>query len=87
MQPLNKSNRKRIIIVFLWKTTKKEVLMMSKAIITILTIVAIVIWFAVSREAVKPSKEINWRKMIILLATGSILTLIVTISLYQSLLL
>ncbi|WP_458948932.1 hypothetical protein [Oceanobacillus sp. CAU 1775] len=60
---------------------------MSKAIITILTIVAIVIWFAVSREAVKPSKEINWRKMIILLATGSILTLIVTISLYQSLLL
>ncbi|WP_117149148.1 MULTISPECIES: hypothetical protein [Paraliobacillus] len=59
---------------------------MSNDMITIVSIVSIVIWIAVSREAVKPSKEINWRKMITLLSAGSLSVLVITISLFQSLL-
>ncbi|WP_090766819.1 hypothetical protein [Bacillus sp. OK048] len=58
---------------------------MSKDIIAIVAIVSFVIWIAVSREAVKPSKEINWRKMITLLFAGSLSALVITISLFQSL--
>ncbi|MGE7187025.1 hypothetical protein ACQKKK_24575 [Peribacillus sp. NPDC006672] len=58
---------------------------MSKEAIAIIAIVSIVVWIAVSREAVKPSKEINWRKMKTLLSVGTLLTLVITISLFQSL--
>ena len=58
---------------------------MSKDIITIVVLLSVIIWFAVSREASKPSREIKWRKMIVLLSAGSLTTLIITISLFQSL--
>lgn len=51
----------------------------------IIVIAAMLIWIAVTRETVKPSKEINWRKTITLLSAGSLLTLILTISLFQNL--
>ncbi|SET71316.1 hypothetical protein SAMN05216389_12241 [Oceanobacillus limi] len=58
---------------------------MSNDVITIVAIVSIVIWIAVSKEAVKPSKEVNWRKMITLLSAGSLSALVIIISLFQSL--
>ncbi|MFC2946937.1 hypothetical protein [Virgibacillus sediminis] len=58
---------------------------MSKDGIAIVAIVSAVIWIAVSKEAVKPSKEINWRKMITLLSAGALSALVITISLFQSL--
>ncbi|MCM3091767.1 hypothetical protein M3588_11950 [Cytobacillus sp. AMY 15.2] len=58
---------------------------MSKEIMYILVMVSMAIWITVSREAVKPSKEINWRKMITLLSAGSLSALIITITLFQSL--
>ncbi|MGE7978522.1 hypothetical protein [Psychrobacillus sp. NPDC093200] len=58
---------------------------MSKDVIAIVAIVSFVIWIAVSQEAAKPSREINWRKMITLLSAGSLSALVITISLFQSL--
>ncbi|MEK4521941.1 hypothetical protein MKX96_09985 [Psychrobacillus sp. FSL W7-1493] len=58
---------------------------MSKEFIAIISIVSVVIWIVVSQEAVKPSKEINWWKMISLLSVGTVLALGLTISLFQSL--
>ena len=59
---------------------------MTKEVIAIVAIVSFVLWIAVSREAVKPSKEINRRKMITLLFAGTLSALVITISLFQSLL-
>ncbi|EKN67033.1 MULTISPECIES: hypothetical protein [Bacillaceae] len=58
---------------------------MSKEVIAIVAIVSFAVWIAVSREAVKPSKEINWRKMITLLFAGTLSAFVITISLFQSL--
>ncbi|WP_077297566.1 hypothetical protein [Virgibacillus pantothenticus] len=58
---------------------------MSKDVIALLAIVSFMIWIVVSREAVKPSKEINWRKMITLLSAGSLSAFVITISLFQNL--
>ena len=58
---------------------------MSKEFIAIISIVSVVIWMVVSQEAVKPSKEINWWKMISLLSVGTVLALGLSISLFQSL--
>ena len=58
---------------------------MSPGFITILTILSIVIWITVSKEVVKPSKEINRLKMITLLSAGSVSTFVITITLFQSL--
>lgn len=58
---------------------------MSNGVIAIIAIVSGVIWIAVSRESVKPTKEINWRKMITLLSAGSLSTLVIIISLFQNL--
>ncbi|WMM33730.1 hypothetical protein Q7C08_06560 [Shouchella clausii] len=58
---------------------------MSTEVLSIIAIFSIVIWIAVSQEAVKPSKTINWRKMITLLSAGSLSTLILVISLFQQL--
>ena len=68
------------------KTSQRGVLLsMSNGVIAIVAIVSAVIWIAVSREAVKPSKEINWRKMITLLSAGSLSAMVITISLFQDL--
>lgn len=58
---------------------------MPTEFITITTILSIVIWIAVSREAVKSTEKINWRKMITLLSAGTLSTLVITIALFQSL--
>ena len=57
----------------------------SKEVIFILVIVSIAIWNMVSREAVKPTKEINWRKMTTLLFAGSLSAIVFTIRLSQRL--
>ena len=50
----------------------------------IIIIATMIIWFSVSRETVKPSKEINWRKTITLMSTGSVLTLLLMVLLFQN---
>ncbi|PSA91658.1 hypothetical protein C6371_06130 [Bacillus atrophaeus] len=61
---------------------------MSTDIISIVAIVSIVIWSAVSRELVKSSKENdkvkNGRKIITLMSAGTLSTLLLTISLFQN---
>jgi len=57
---------------------------MSTDVLTIVIIFSTVIWFAVSRETVKPSKEINWRKTIPLMSIGTLLTLVLTIQAFQN---
>lgn len=49
-----------------------------------ISIATMLIWIAVSREAVKPSKEVNWRKTITLMSAGSLFTLVLTISRFQN---
>lgn len=60
---------------------------MSTEMISIVAIVSIVIWSAVSRELVKSSKENgkgkNGRKIITLMSAGTLSTLLLTISLFQ----
>lgn len=58
---------------------------MSDGVIAIIAIVSALIWITVSKEAVKPSKEINWFKMTTLLSAGSVSALVMTITLFQSL--
>ena len=66
----------------------KEVSTMSTDIISIVALVSIVIWSAVSRELIKSSKEKNkeknGRKIITLMSAGTLLTLVLTISLFQN---
>ncbi|MEC1636969.1 MULTISPECIES: hypothetical protein [Bacillus] len=61
---------------------------MSTEMISIVAIVSIVIWSAVSRELVKSSKENgkgkNGRKIITLMSAGTLSTLLLTISLFQN---
>ncbi|MBF0705812.1 hypothetical protein IQ283_04270 [Alkalihalobacillus hwajinpoensis] len=56
---------------------------MGNEMIFILVLVSMVIWVKVSKEAVKPSKEISWWKMVTLLSAGSLSTLFITLSLFQ----
>ncbi len=49
-----------------------------------ISIATMLIWIAVSREAIKPSKEVNWRKTITLMSAGSVFTLVLTISRFQN---
>ena len=58
---------------------------MSTNAVTIVAIFSVVIWIAVSREIVKPTKMINRQRMITLLSSGTLSTLIITISLFQNL--
>ncbi len=62
-----------------------EVFVMSTGFITITVILSIVIWIEVSREAVKPSEKIKWKKMMPLLSVGTLSTLIITISFFKNL--
>ncbi|MDI7744300.1 hypothetical protein QMK38_20010 [Lysinibacillus fusiformis] len=58
---------------------------MPEEVMFILVIVSMAIWITVSREAAKPSKEINWRKMITLLSAGSLSAIVISVTLFQSL--
>lgn len=58
---------------------------MSKSVIAIVALVSAIIWIAVSKEAVKPLKDLNRRKMKTLLFAGTLSTLFITISLFKSL--
>lgn len=59
---------------------------MSNEALIILAIVSTAIWIAVSKEAIKPTKEVNRRKMITLLSAGTLTAIILTVSLFQHLL-
>jgi len=58
---------------------------MSTSFITVVSLLSVFIWIAVSKEAVKPTKNINWRRMFTLISAGSLSTLILTISLFNNL--
>lgn len=59
---------------------------MSNDALRILAIVSTMIWITVSKEATKPTKEVNKRKMITLLSAGTLSTILLTVSLFQHLL-
>lgn len=67
------------------KCSNNEVINMVQTVIFFITLLSTAIWIAVSREAIKPTKEINWRKMTALLFTGSLSTIIIVVSLFQHL--
>ncbi|MBL3822915.1 hypothetical protein RCJ96_14890 [Bacillus sp. BSL6] len=52
--------------------------------INIISIVSIIIWIMLITELIKPSKEQNGRKIVMLLTTGSASTLILTVSFIQN---
>jgi len=54
----------------------------SKEVLLILVIVSMAIWITVSREAMKPSKEIKWRKMLTLLSAGSLSSIVIAVTLF-----
>ncbi|MFC4402459.1 hypothetical protein [Gracilibacillus xinjiangensis] len=57
---------------------------MTDNFLFMIAMAAIVIWIAQSRELMKPSKEQNGKKIVTLTSAGSLLTLVLTISLFQS---
>lgn len=57
---------------------------MSSEVISFIAIISIVVWIFVSRELVKTSEEWNRRKLVTLMSAGSLSTLILTISLFQT---
>lgn len=59
---------------------------MSNDALIILAIVSTMIWINVSKEATKPTKEVNKRKMITLLSAGTLSAILLTVSLFQHLL-
>ncbi|PEX81854.1 hypothetical protein CN450_23845 [Bacillus cereus] len=61
--------------------TRRDMLYMS---INIISIVSIIIWIVLITELIKPSKEQNGRKIVMLLTAGSASTRILTVSLIQS---
>ncbi|OLP65119.1 hypothetical protein BACPU_20750 [Bacillus pumilus] len=54
---------------------------------TIVAIVSIVLWIAVTNELGKSSKEKSRRKLFTFMLAGSLTTLILTLSLFQKLIL
>ncbi|MEK5185018.1 hypothetical protein [Solibacillus sp. FSL W7-1324] len=60
---------------------------MSSAALIVLAIVSTVIWIAVSKEAAKPTKEVNRKKMYTLVSAGTLSAIILTVSLLQNLVL
>lgn len=59
---------------------------MSNDALIILAIVSTMIWITVSKEATKPTKSVNKRKMITLLSAGTLSAILLTVSLFQHLL-
>ncbi|BAM46602.1 hypothetical protein [Amphibacillus xylanus] len=52
---------------------------------TLIIIASMFIWIYAINELIKPSKKQNNRKIITLISFGSLSTLIITVSLFQSL--
>ena len=52
---------------------------------TLIIIASMFIWIVAINELIKPSKKQNDRKIIILTSFGTLSTLIITVSLFQSL--
>lgn len=59
---------------------------MSLGVIGMLAIISSVIWIAMTNELAKSSETQNGRKIVTLMTAGTLLTTILTISLFQSLL-
>ncbi|MBM7663652.1 hypothetical protein JOC25_000108 [Solibacillus kalamii] len=59
---------------------------MTNEALTVLAIISMVIWIAVSKEAVKPLNEVNRRKMIALTSAGTLSAIVITTILFQNLL-
>lgn len=57
---------------------------MSNDALIILAIVSTMIWITVSKEATKPTKEVNKRKMIALTSTGTLSAIVITFILFQN---
>ncbi|MBG9446204.1 MAG: hypothetical protein ACQEXE_18915 [Bacillota bacterium] len=57
---------------------------MTSTALFIIAMASIVIWISLSKELMKPSKEQNGRKIVILTAAGSLSTLVLTIPLFQN---
>ncbi len=58
---------------------------MTKEVMFIIMIILMAVSIFVSKEAVKSSNEINWRKMITLLSVLTLSALVITITLFQRL--
>lgn len=56
---------------------------MSSTAILIIALAAIAIWSLQTYELMKPSKEQNNRKIVLLTSAGSLFTIILTVSLFQ----
>lgn len=50
----------------------------------IISLITFVIWFVAIQEILKPKKDQSNRKIITLTSAGSLLTLVLTISLFQN---
>ncbi|MEM5001241.1 hypothetical protein [Priestia megaterium] len=50
----------------------------------ILSLITFVVWFAAIQEFLKPEKNQSNRKIMMLTSAGSLLTLVLTISLFQT---
>lgn len=61
-----------------------EELIMTNDALIILAIVSTMIWITVSKEATKPTKEVNKRKMITLLSAGTLSAILLTVSLFST---
>lgn len=59
---------------------------MSTEALIVLAIISTVIWISVSKEAIKPTKEVDRLKMNTLLSAGTLTAIILTVSLFQHLL-
>lgn len=57
---------------------------MANSVLVMIASAATVIWIFQSQELMKPANKQNGRKIVTLTAAGSLLTLILTISLFQS---
>ncbi|MGN7175912.1 hypothetical protein BK139_07775 [Paenibacillus sp. FSL R5-0490] len=57
---------------------------MTSTALFIIAMASIVIWISLSIELMKPSKEQNGRKIVILTAAGSLSTIVLTIPLFQN---
>ncbi|MFY0742685.1 hypothetical protein MKY07_08920 [Solibacillus sp. FSL W7-1472] len=57
---------------------------MTNDALIILAIVSTMIWITVSKEATKPTKEVNKRKMITLLSAGTLSAILLTVSLFST---
>ncbi|MDR4315359.1 hypothetical protein CHH55_02725 [Niallia circulans] len=57
---------------------------MNSTVILIIALVAIAIWSIQIYEFLKPSKEQNNRKIVLLTSAGSLLTIILTVSFFQN---